>query len=313
MAAQQPAAMTDRHAMNHAAANDGPAMMTPPTSGSPRAAGEALARIGNMLVRAAANAAEVEAAQRLRHQVFFAREDSGDARGGRDIDRHDAVCDHLLAIDMVEPGGLRSACGGRIVASYRLATPQACRAAGLPLYSQSEFDVESLLLRHPRRNFLELGRSCVLPQWRSKRTIELLWAGIWAHVRATGADVMVGCASLPGADPASHGEALGLLAAHAAAPAEWDAPALGSGKVCLGDFSTPKAETRAALRALPPLVKGYLRLGAWFAGEAVADPAFGTTDVLVVLPVERLNPRYVAYYGADAERHAPAGTPYCAV
>ncbi len=188
-----------------------------------------------------------------------------------------------------------------MVGAYRLLRQDRARQTGF--YTQGEFDVDALIRRHPSSRFLELGRSCVLPEYRSRKTVELLWHGIWAYVRHHRIDVMFGCASLEGTDAEALGPQLSLLAG-AGAQGEWRARAHPVRRVPMTPASLDGAAAKAALRALPPLLKGYLRLGAMVGDGAVIDPAFGVTDVLVILPVERLDPRYVAYYGADGERYA---------
>ena len=178
---------------------------------------------------------------------------------------------------------------------------QAKRAGGY--YSAGEFDVEALIARHQNLRFLELGRSCVLEGYRDKRTIELLWHGSWAYVCRHGFDVMFGCASFPGTDPGVHETALAFLRNHAGPDAGWETEATGRDIVCPQPMSG-EPDLKTAMRGLPPLIKGYLRLGAMFARDAVIDYEFNTIDILVLLPVARLNPRYVNYYGEKAERHA---------
>ncbi len=260
---------------------------------------DVLGQLGNLVVKIAGTKAEVSAALRLRHQVFFEHQRGmTQVKDGVDEDRFDAYCDHLVVIDR-QGDDLP---GGKIVATYRLMSQSQARSAG-GFYTASEFDVDDLVSRHPTLKFLELGRSCVLPEYRSKRTIELLWHGSWAYVRKHGFDVMFGCASLEGTDIQTHGHALKFLFENAPADARWEVRALGE-RVDPNALPAETPDPKSAIRALPPLIKGYLRLGAMFAGEAVIDRQFGSVDVLVLLPVSRLNPRYVNYYGENAERHA---------
>jgi putative hemolysin len=144
----------------------------------------------------------------------------------------------------------------------------------------------------------------LLPQYRSKRTIEVLWQGIWAYVNRHGIDVMTGCASFHGTKPAAHAEALSFLSQNCRAAAEWDVRAV-AGRYCPMDLIPREAlNMKAALAAMPPLIKGYLRLGAMVGSTAVVDHAFNTTDVLIVLPISSISDRYLNYYGADAGRFA---------
>lgn len=254
-----------------------------------------LGRIGALEVRLARDAAELVAAQRLRHAVFFG---SGDLTAARDADPFDAICDHLLVLDRDLPGGDLD----RIVGTYRLLRQE--RAGRTGFYTSGEFELDRLVARHPERAFLELGRSCVLPAWRTKRTIELLWQGIWAYCRRHDIDVMTGCASFPGVVPAAHAEALSFLHHHCRATGEWATRALPLRGSTMDLMPIEAIDMRAALSAMPPLIKGYLRLGAVFGEGCVIDRDFGSVDVLVILPVERISARYMAHFGAGAERFA---------
>lgn len=266
-------------------------------------AGALLGRIGDLEVRLARNAAEIAAAQEVRYRVFF--EEMGAGRGvpalhgARDVDSFDAVCDHLVVFDTSIEGPDQR----RIVGTYRLLRQEVARRTG-GFYTSHEFELEALVARHPGRRFLELGRSCVLPAYRTRRTVELLWQGIWAYARRHSIDVMTGCASFPGVIPAAHAEALSFLAHGFTADGVWRTRSLPS-RFHTMDLMPPEAiNQKAALAALPPLVKGYLRLGARFGEGCVVDHDFGTTDVLVILAVESISERYINYYGADATRFA---------
>ncbi|MCR4267363.1 GNAT family N-acetyltransferase [Nitratireductor sp. ZSWI3] len=262
-----------------------------------------LGRIGPLEARLARNAQEIAAAQAVRFRVFFdemgARSSTDAPALDRDVDGFDAVCDHLLVVDTSLPGSDVD----RIVGTYRLLSPEGAHRMGR-FYSQDEFAIESLMARHSRRRFLELGRSCVLPPYRTKRTIELLWQGIWAYCRKRRIDVMMGCASFPGVVPAAHAEAFSFLSHHCQAEGDWHVRAV-AGRFAPMDLMPKEAvQARSALAAMPPLVKGYLRLGARFGEGCVIDHDFGTTDVFVVLPVETISDRYINYYGTEAQRFA---------
>ncbi len=260
-----------------------------------------LGRIGTLEVRLARDLAEVFAAQALRYLVFHqelgARGDKASAADARDADRFDDVCDHLLVIDTA--GGADGK--QRIVGTYRLLRQETAHAAG-GFYSAAEFDLDALVARHPADRFLELGRSCVLAEYRSKRTIEVLWQGIWAYVRHYGITVMTGCASFSGTVPAAHALPLSFLAHNCRAEPAWDVGALGHRRWPMDLMPAEAVDARAALAAMPPLIKGYLRLGARIGDGCVVDHEFGTTDVFIILPVEAISARYIAYYGAEAER-----------
>lgn len=261
-----------------------------------------LGRIGGLEVRLAAGGDEITAAQELRYRVFHeelgASAPAAGAQDRRDADRFDDICDHLLVVDRAREGA-----GGRIVGTYRLLRQERAAEAG-GFYSSDEFEIEALAARHPHLRFLELGRSCVLPEYRSRRTIELLWQGIWAYVKRHRIGVMTGCASFPGTVPAAHAKALSFLAQRCRAEGDWRVSAVAPRWQEM-DLMPPEAvDARAALAVMPPLVKGYLRLGARIGDGCVVDADFGTTDVFVVLPVETISARYVNYYGPEATRFA---------
>ncbi|WP_250157219.1 GNAT family N-acetyltransferase [Tianweitania aestuarii] len=258
-----------------------------------------LGKIGSLEARLATSEAEIEAAQKLRFSVFY--EELGATRqtahrlDQRDADRFDSICDHLLVFDTALPGPSAN----QIVGCYRLLRQETADATG-GFYSADEFEFNTLVARHPTLNFLELGRSCVLPAYRSKRTIELLWQAIWAYVKHHGIDVMAGCASFHGTIPAAHAEALSFLAHHCTGEGDWAVRAVAERFAPMDLMPAEAINAKAALAAMPPLVKGYLRLGAKFGEGCVIDHDFGTTDVFVVLPVSAISERYITYYGGGA-------------
>ena len=252
---------------------------------------ETLGRLGALRVRLARSDREIEAAQRLRCAVFV-HECGASPRGregGREGDALDAACDHLLVLD-----------GARLIGTTRLLRGTVARERG-GHYTDREFDLAPLLARQRHRRLLELGRTCIHPEYRDRRTIELLWHGVWAYALRHGCDAMLGCASFPGLDPDGHAGALGFLARHAAAPPEWSARGRGPA-VPMACYAPRALPPRAALRALPPLLKGYLRLGARVGPDLVPDPDFRCLDALVTLPREAIAPRYLRHYGEAAER-----------
>ncbi len=250
-----------------------------------------LARAGDLEIRLAASPAEVEAAQALRYRVFFeegeAAPDPASRRARRDICRFDEVCDHVVAV-----------AGGEVVGAYRLLRQEVAERR-FGFYSAAEFDVGALIARHPGARFMELGRSCVAEGFRARRAIEALWRGVWAYALHYRIDVMFGCASFRGADPRAHQAALSALAAHCAATPEWSAAPSPNAHAVAAETAGP-VDANAALRALPPLVKGYLRLGAKFGTQAVIDEAFGATDVFVVLRVADIQARYLQHFAPEA-------------
>ncbi|WP_321343756.1 GNAT family N-acyltransferase [Breoghania sp.] len=268
-----------------------------------------LGRIGPLEVRLARKASEIRKAQELRYQVFYeemsAIADGQTLASGRDADTFDDICDHLLVLDhdvpaRAKPFGRRKP---KIVATYRLLRQSVAESAG-GFYTAGEYDIQSLLDAKPDQTFLELGRSCVLKPYRNKRTVELLWHGIWAYVLMHGIDAMIGCASFEGTDPDRLALPLSYLHHFARAPEEWRVRALDERFVDMNRMPAEAIDLRGALREMPPLIKGYMRIGAQIGDGAVIDHQFGTTDVLIVAPVASLNARYVNYYGSGAERFA---------
>jgi L-ornithine Nalpha-acyltransferase len=265
---------------------------------------QSLGRIGTLEVRLADTAAEVRQAQKLRYRIFY-KEGSAipnPARlfARRDIDGYDAICDHLLVIDHAVRDRTPLS-RPAVVGTYRLLRQPLAEEYG-GFYTAGEFDISALVARHSRLQFLELGRSCVLSPYRNKRTVELLWHGIHAYILQNQCDVMFGCASLDGTDPNRMALPLSFLHHHAAAPEPWRASALPGRYVEMNRMSKAEVDPKAALHALPPLIKGYLRLGAYIGDGAVIDYEFGTTDVLIVLPVAAIKQRYFEHF--DLSRRA---------
>jgi L-ornithine Nalpha-acyltransferase len=271
------------------------------TIGLAPAVGDAvLGRIGTIEVRLAKTASEVEAAQALRFEVFFKERGIAiDAASPVDADKFDIHCDHLLILDTAVLGPLSD----QLVGTARMLPSDKVGKAG-GFYSESEFTLRSLLARQPAKKFLEIGRTCIKTEWRSKRTVELMWQGIWAYALEHQVDVMVGCASLEGTVPAAHAMALSLMHHHYRAKGAWRAKALPERFVKMDLMPAEAINLKHAMLTLPPLLKGYLRVGAMIGEGCVIDHEFGTTDVFIVLPVAKIQQRYIRHYGADASRFA---------
>jgi putative hemolysin len=266
-------------------------------------------RVGNLEVRLARSRADVKLAQRLRYQVFYEEMSAVPSRLAkfrrRDEDAYDAICDHLLVVDLDKTAKRRQ--HGRppvakVIGTYRVLRQEVAERQ-LGFYTASEYDIAPLIrAKSPGYRFMELGRSCVLAPYRGKRSVELLWHGLWTYVREHKIDVMIGCASFEGTDPAAHAMALSFLHHHALAPDDWRCKARGELAVSMNMMPKEAVDAKAALKGIPPLIKGYLRLGAYVGEGAVIDRQFGTTDVLIILPVEKIDPRYFEHYGAPDEK-----------
>jgi L-ornithine Nalpha-acyltransferase len=264
-------------------------------------------KIGSLEVRLTRRWRDIKLAQRLRYKVFYEEMSAiptlrAELRR-RDEDPYDAICDHLLVVDEAAApvtdawGGLRR---NKVVGTYRVLRQDVAERT-LGFYTQSEYDIAPLIAAKPHHRFMELGRSCVLEPYRNKRTVELLWHGLWTYVREQKVDVMIGCASLAGTDPDRHAMALSFLHHNALAPPEWRCRAHDRLYVGMDRLPKEKVDAKTALKALPPLIKGYLRLGAFVGDGAVIDRQFGTTDVLIILPVEKIDPRYFEHFGTPNE------------
>ncbi|TLS43586.1 GNAT family N-acetyltransferase [Streptomyces montanus] len=222
---------------------------------------------------------DVRAAQRLRHDVFAAEMGAllSSPQPGLDIDSFDAYCDHLLVRDTTT---------GQVVGTYRLLPPDRAAIAGR-LYSESEFDLAPL--DGIRSGLVEVGRSCVHPDHRDGAVIGLIWAGIARYMVDGGHEWLAGCCSIPLADG-------GALAA-----GTWDrvqAKYLAPEEYRVRPRLPWSADgvTRSGRTELPPLLRGYLRLGAWVCAEPAHDPDFGVADLYVLLSMRRVSPRYLRHF-----------------
>lgn len=274
-------------------------------------------RIGDLEVRLGMGRADIQQAQRLRYEVFYeemsAKPNPVAAMRRRDQDAYDAVCDHLLVVDTSpEPKGHEQWAHRRrprVVGTYRVLRQEIAERS-LGFYSQSEYDIAPLIeAKSPNYRFMELGRSCVLKPYRSKRSVELLWHGLWTYVREHKVDVMIGCASFEGIDPSEHAMALSYLHHFARAPEDWRCTAHARLYRNMNLMAKEDVDLKRALKAMPPLIKGYLRLGAFVGDGAVIDRQFGTTDVLIILPVEKIDPRYFEHFGAPDEVKSRVAVP----
>ncbi|WP_342643989.1 GNAT family N-acetyltransferase [Rhodoligotrophos ferricapiens] len=278
---------------------------------NPTPPGMILGRKGNLEVRLCRSRAELAAAQSLRYRVFYeersARAAPEIAASRRDSDAFDDICDHLLVVAPLgaAPEGAIMVEDCEVVGTYRLLRQDVAEAT-LGFYTQDEFDIAPLIASKPDLRFLEVGRSCVLKPYRTRPVVELLWQGIWNYVRLHRLDVMLGCASLEGTDLEALRQPLSFLQRQFRAPAEWRVRARPERGVFIEARDDEPVDERAVMRALPPLIKGYLRLGAYIGEGAFIDHQFNTVDVLIILPVSAINSRYFSHFGAPGE--APVST-----
>ncbi len=247
-------------------------------------------------VRFARNRRDVKAAQLLRYQIFYKEMGAlADLRTKvlrRDFDRFDRACDHLLVVDRrrrrVGPVTL-----GSVVGTCRLIRrPVADQHGGF--YTAGEFDLTSML--SGSRACMELGRSCVDPEYRTGAVIDRMWRAIADYITAHQIDVLFGCASLPGTRPDQLAERPSYLYHHHLVSEDCRPRAMASRYVDMRMRRADQVDAKRAWTALPPLLRGYLRRGAKIGDGAVVDEQFNTTDVCVVLQTTRLTQRYVRHY-----------------
>jgi L-ornithine Nalpha-acyltransferase len=241
-------------------------------------------------VRIATGAADLQAAARLRYDVFI-REMGGtgplvDHTAGEERDAFDGRCTQLILYDQARPAG------DQVVGLYRLMSHEAGDSG---FYSESEFDLTPL--RESGRRLMELGRSCLHPDYRGGAGMHHLWQALATHVQTTGAEILFGVASLPGTDAHALAAPLSLLHHEFMAPE----PLRPRSRVHqpMDLLARDRIDRSTALRAVPALIKAYLRLGGRVGDGAFVDQAFKVTDVCLVLDTRALNPRQAAIYATD--------------
>jgi putative hemolysin len=247
---------------------------------------------GPLQVRLAETSADIDAAQALRYRVFYetmgARPLPDMARLRRDSDPFDNICDHLLVLDHSRGSGAEA-----IVGTYRLIRREAAQRCGA-FYSAAEYDIAQLISY--RGEILELGRSCVDIGYRTRPAMSLLWSGIAAYVFHHDIALMFGCASLPGTDPDALAAQLSYLHYHHMAPPRLRPRALDHRYVEMRRLAADAFDPVRTLGALPPLIKGYLRLGGFVGDGAVIDEQFNTIDVCVVVKTDLVTEKYSRHY-----------------
>jgi putative hemolysin len=243
-----------------------------------------------LAITLAKSAFEVREAQRLRYRIFA--EECGvqlPTRSlGIDEDEFDFYCDHLIVRDTARD---------EVVGTYRILTSWKAKEAGR-FYSETEFDLTKLKPLVPR--IVEVGRSCIHPDYRQGSVITLLWAGLAQYMMRGGYEYLMGCASISLADGGSLATETYLsLRDTCMSPGYW--------RVVPHRPYLIDACHLSGKPILPPLVKGYVRLGAYICGEPGWDEQFNTADLLMLLPLSRMNPRYARHFlGVPCQVHAPA-------
>ncbi|MBS0559961.1 MAG: GNAT family N-acetyltransferase [Proteobacteria bacterium] len=271
-----------------------------PPAPDPETGGFGELRAGNLGVRLAVSEEEVAAAQALRFQVFYdemgAKAEPEMAAQRLDRDAFDGVADHMLIVDHGDTRGAE-----RVVGTYRLIRREAASRAGR-FYSADEYDIAPIIAQPG--GILELGRSCVHADYRGRSAMQLMWRGIAAYVFLHRIEIMFGCASLPGTDPDALGAELSYLYHNHLAPPDLRPRALPERYVDMRRLAPSLLDARQALVRLPPLIKGYLRLGGFVGDGAVIDWQFNTTDVAVVVKTDLVTDKYYRHYERQQPRES---------
>ncbi len=242
-------------------------------------------------VRLTENAREVEEAQRLRYRVFYeelaAAADKDIAAARLDRDDFDKYTDHLIVTDDQRPEN------EKIVGTYRLLRQDiATQFSGF--YTSTEFDITPLLTSGS--TLLELGRSCVMPEYRTRPVLQLLWQGIADYMTNHKIDLLFGCASLHGTDIKNISTPLSYLHHYHLAPENLRPRALKGRYINMDIIPKEDLDRKRAFTKLPPLIKGYLRIGALIGDGAVIDEQFNTTDVCILMQTSMIGSRYRKHY-----------------
>ncbi|NMJ42720.1 GNAT family N-acetyltransferase [Roseomonas sp. JC162] len=249
-------------------------------------------RSGNLGVRLAVSEAEVDAVQALRYRVFYeemgAHADAGTASSRRDRDDFDAVADHLIVVDHDRGEGPES-----VIGCYRLTRRHAAARLGR-WYSAAEYDIAPIIAFDGE--ILECGRSCVDAAYRTRGSMQLLWGGIAAYIFKHKVGILFGCASLPGTDLDALADQLTYLASNHMAPEAIRPRALPERYVEMVRKDPASIDVKRTLIDLPPLVKGYLRLGGFVGDGAVLDHQFNTTDVAVLVKTDQVTDKYYKHF-----------------
>jgi putative hemolysin len=244
-----------------------------------------------LALRLATDPADLTAAMRLRYRVFVTELGADgplvDHAAGLERDAFDPHFDHLILADSRRPAG------DHVVAVYRLLSSEGRARAGR-FYSEDEFDLSPLMASG--RRLLELGRSCVHPDYRGGTAMLHMWNGLAAYVLDRGIEILFGAASLPGTDPRALAQALSWLHHGHLAPPALRVTARPPGAVAMDLLAPQEVDARAAQAQTPALIKAYLRLGGQVGLGAYVDHAFNTTDVCLVMDTARMSDRHRAFY-----------------
>ncbi len=251
----------------------------------------------SLTVRLAQSKQEIIQAQKLRYRVFYegmgAKPSELVRKLQMDIDHFDDFCDHLLVIE-----NEHDVTNMRVVGTYRLLRKTVANR-NVGYYSAGEFKLDPL--KHYQGEHVELGRSCVDPEYRGKAIMQLLWRGIADYLQAHDISLMFGCASFPGTDVCEFSSALTYLNRFHKAPKEWRPIAQDKRYVSMKRMTKYQLDVRQAMREMPALIKGYLRVGGVVGKDAVIDYDFNTIDICLMVETSNITGRYQKHFLQPAQ------------
>ena len=226
------------------------------------------------------NSPFLKSAQKLRFNSFFGNQFR---KKKFDQDIYDRFSEHLVVLD-------NSKFRKKVIGTYRLLT-QEMMPSCYDFYTSSEFDISKL--KKKSINILEVGRSCVDESYRDGRIIKLLWRGLAREIMLRNSELVMGCASFPTIDPNQIIEELSYLQHFHHPPKSFETVPIKSKAPKLKILRKSDLNPKIIFQRLPPLIKAYIRTGAWFGTGCVVDSEFKTIDVCVILKTQNIKNKYL--------------------
>ena len=225
----------------------------------------------------------IKNAQKLRFNTFFKESSINNPDYILDSDEYDKFCDHLVVID-------KSVSSNHVVGTYRLMINYSNNSKG-DFYTETEFDLYNL--KKLDLKILEVGRSCVHKNYRDGKIIRLLWRGLSTYIKKSKVDFIIGCASFQCSNTNKIRNQLSFLKSFYSAPKKYLTFPLKSKNAKWKSADISKISKLKIFKSLPPLIKAYLRVGAWVGEGAVFDPHFRTIDICIILKSDKIDPKYL--------------------
>jgi len=245
---------------------------------------------GNLLIKLAETNAEIKKAQSLRYSVFYKEKN---AKAGlskkmlrRDFDKVDRFADHLIVIDKN-----RRSLKNNIIGTYRLIRGDLANQYG-GFYTSTEFDLSNIFHSYKNNQILELGRSCIHKKYRNGATVNLLWKAIANYVSIYDIKILLGCASFPGTNVMNFSDELAYLKRNHSLPSELSVKSLDVNIYPINNSKNKNVSDLKLFIKLPPLIKGYLRVGGKVSERFFVDHDFDTIDLCVVVQTNDINYKY---------------------